>query len=178
MVPFAGGPARGHAPARGGLASVAFAGKTVVVWGCGALGAPVAEAVARVGPAKLVLYDNGIVAPGLLVRQPFADADIGQSEGELSGRAPACRAPWRRTSRRAPTTSCAGRFARADWSDSADVLIDATASTAVSAKLERVRAGAPAECFVVSAAFGHEATRGLVTVSPPRASGWAARPGA
>jgi integrative and conjugative element protein (TIGR02256 family) len=153
-------------PREDGSPLVVFAGKTVVVWGCGALGAPVAEALARVGPAKLVLYDNGIVAPGLLVRQPFADPDIGHSKATcLAAR---LRAALPGLDVEAHTTNVLrGPLARGDWSDGADVLIDATASTAVSAKLERVRAGAPAECFVVSAAFGHEATRGLVTVTPP-----------
>lgn len=152
-------------PRQEGSPLVAFAGKTIVVWGCGALGAPVAEALARVGPAKLVLYDNGVVAPGLLVRQPFADADIGRLKAScLAAR---LRAALPGLDVEARTGNILhGPLARADWSDGADILIDATASTAVSAKLERVRAATPADCVVVSAAFGHEATRGLVTVTP------------
>ena len=44
-----------------------FAGRTVSVWGCGALGGHVAEYIARAGVKKLVLKDNGTVTPGVLV---------------------------------------------------------------------------------------------------------------
>jgi predicted acylesterase/phospholipase RssA/proteasome lid subunit RPN8/RPN11 len=148
----------------------AFAGKTVVVWGCGALGAPIAEAVARVGPRKLILYDKGRVNPGILVRQPYDDSDIGFYKAQvlatrLKNALPALDVEWR------SGDLLAGPLAREDWTDVGDVLIDATASIAVGAKLERVRRLAPQEAWVVSAAFGHEATRGLATVSPPRHPG-------
>ncbi len=148
----------------------AFAGKRVVVWGCGALGAPVAEAIARAGPAKLLLYDNGVVTPGLLVRQPYADADIGRAKATCLAERLQTALPRLDVEAKIRNV-LTGPLAGGDWSDSADVLIDATASTAVAAKLERVRSRHPAECFLVSAVFGHEATRGLVTVSPPTQPG-------
>ena len=95
-------------PREEGSPLVVFAGKTVVVWGCGALGAPVAEALARVGPAKLVLYDNGVVAPGLLVRQPFSDADIGRAKATCLAERLRAALPGSR-SRRRRTTSSKGR---------------------------------------------------------------------
>ncbi len=52
-------------------------GKTVLVLGCGALGARIAEHCARAGARKLVVVDNHAVGTGLLVRQPYQDADIG-----------------------------------------------------------------------------------------------------
>ena len=55
-----------------------LAGKRVLVLGCGALGASAAEACARAGVAALHLVDNGLVTPGILVRQPYGDADVGQ----------------------------------------------------------------------------------------------------
>ena len=153
-------------PRQEGSPLTVFTGKRVVVWGCGALGAPVVEAIARVGPATLLAYDNGDVAPGLLVRQPYADADIGRAKA-------VCLAERLRAT--LPRLGIDGRLQNVltgpldseDWSDGADILIDATASAAVAAKLESARSAHPADCLVVSAVFGHEATRGLVTVSPP-----------
>lgn len=55
-------------------------GKRVAVWGCGALGGYVAEFVVRAGAKKVLLIDRSKVAPGLLVRQPYADADIGEAK--------------------------------------------------------------------------------------------------
>ena len=60
----------------------AFFGKTVSIWGCGALGANIALHLARAGVKKLILHDNDIVTPGILVRQPFREDDIGISKIE------------------------------------------------------------------------------------------------
>ena len=57
-----------------------FRGKSVAVWGCGAIGGHVAEALARAGAEKLVLRDKSVVTPGVLVRQPFEDSDIGKNK--------------------------------------------------------------------------------------------------
>lgn len=153
-------------PREEGSPLTAFVGKSVVVWGCGALGAPVAEAIARVGPTKLVLYDKAPVAPGLLVRQPYADADIGKSKARCLAERLCAALPGLEVEAQVGNI-LTGPLARDDWADGADVVIDATASTAVTAKLERVRSQQPAACHVVSAVFGHEATRGFATVSPP-----------
>ncbi len=53
-----------------------LAGKTVEIWGCGTLGGWMAEFVARAGPDMLRLRDRSMVGPGLVVRQPYDDADI------------------------------------------------------------------------------------------------------
>lgn len=52
-------------------------GKTVYVWGVGGLGSWLAEFVVRAGAAKVVLFDPGYVTGGLLVRQDFAEGDVG-----------------------------------------------------------------------------------------------------
>ncbi len=57
-----------------------FQEKNVEIWGCGALGANVALSLARANVKKLKLIDNGIVTPGLLVRQPFFESDIGRAK--------------------------------------------------------------------------------------------------
>ena len=57
-----------------------FRDKSVAVLGCGAIGGHVAEALARAGVAKLILWDKSPVTPGVLVRQPFDDLDIGKNK--------------------------------------------------------------------------------------------------
>jgi hypothetical protein len=54
-----------------------FAGKHIEVWGCGGLGAWIAEAVVRAGAARVTLRDSGLVTSGLLVRQNYTEADVG-----------------------------------------------------------------------------------------------------
>ena len=55
-----------------------FLGKNIAIWGCGAVGTHVAESIVRAGINRVELVDNGIVAPGLLVRQGYEDRDIGR----------------------------------------------------------------------------------------------------
>ena len=50
--------------------------KRMLILGCGALGSWTAELAARAGAAAIDLVDNGIVKPGLLVRQNYRLADI------------------------------------------------------------------------------------------------------
>jgi hypothetical protein len=54
-----------------------YIGKTVELWGCGALGSWIAEFIARAGAARIVLRDPGHVQGGLLVRQNYLETDIG-----------------------------------------------------------------------------------------------------
>ena len=142
-----------------------FHGKTVAIWGCGAAGAPMAEHLARSGVVKLILYDNDIVKPGILVRQPYSDAQIRQAKAyALRDRLNAfgLRGLEIEANHANVLTSV---LDGADWDDDADVLIDATASTAVSAKLEKMRRRHPSSADVVSVIFGHTAERGMATVS-------------
>src|SRR5262249_30960137 len=53
-----------------------FRGRSVSIWGCGALGAPIAIHLCRAGVRRLVLRDNAIITPGILVRQPYFDSDV------------------------------------------------------------------------------------------------------
>ena len=63
-------------------------GKNVLVLGCGALGARVAEHCVRAGVRRLTVADSDVVGPGVLVRQPYEDIDIGLAEGAAAGRPP------------------------------------------------------------------------------------------
>jgi len=60
----------------------AFHGKTVHIWGCGGLGSWIAEFVARAGARRLVLCDPGTITGGLLVRQNFAELDVGNGKAK------------------------------------------------------------------------------------------------
>ncbi|MGW0325538.1 ThiF family adenylyltransferase [Nocardia sp. NPDC003183] len=57
-----------------------FRGKTIHIWGCGGLGSWLAEFIARAGAATITLCDPGTITGGLLVRQNYTEADIGQTK--------------------------------------------------------------------------------------------------
>ena len=148
-----------------------FAGKSIALWGCGALGSHIAEMIVRAGAARLVLVDNGIVKPGILVRQLFEDRDIGK---------PKALALARRLRRIRPDLDVepricdvlGGPLAEEDWSGGADLVIDATASRPVLAKLERrVAAAARRTAPVMSCVIGHDARDGFVVLAGPGFSG-------
>ena len=63
-----------------GRPATVFAGKTIDLWGCGALGGYLAEWLVRAGVKRLTIRDNGLVTPGVLVRQPYVDPDIGRAK--------------------------------------------------------------------------------------------------
>lgn len=115
-----------------------FYGKSVSIWGCGALGAHIAFYLCRAGVRRLVLRDNKIVTPGILVRQPFAAADIGKSKvaalkTQLLSINPELEI-------KISTSNIVGNLGKADfdWRDEADLVIDATASSLVRMRLEMI----------------------------------------
>ena len=147
-----------------------FQGRKVAIWGCGAIGAHVAETLARAGVSALVLRDRATVKQGILVRQPFTDADIGRPKTEaLAERLLAIRPDLR-------VDTVGGDIVAAldgqEWPHEADLIIDATASETVAKKFERVRslqrAAVPP---VASMSFGRNASRGLLTVAMPTYTG-------
>lgn len=60
--------------------TAAFVGRTVLLFGCGGLGSWMAEFIARAGAKKIVLSNPAVVSGGLLVRQNYAEADVGASK--------------------------------------------------------------------------------------------------
>lgn len=148
-----------------------FAGKKVVVWGCGAIGAHVAQWIARGGARQLVLHDYGIVTPGILVRQPFDEDDIGRAKARVLANQLLLITPSIDVDVEYADV-IRGAMARPDWHADADILIDATASAAVRLKLEEVRRLHPPETTtVVSLLFGHECGRGVAAIAPPQHTG-------
>lgn len=148
-----------------------FGGRVVALWGCGALGGHVAEFLTRAGVRKLILRDNGLVGPGLLVRQPFDDADIGRPKVEaLEERLKRIRPDLEIDS--FPQNILTAPLDSADWTDGADLVIDTTASEAVLGKLElKRRTDKEGRIPIVSMAIGHRAERGLVTLAGAGYSG-------
>ncbi|MFE4967560.1 ThiF family adenylyltransferase [Streptomyces sp. NPDC056660] len=59
----------------------AFRDTHVHIWGCGGIGSWAAELIARAGAARITLSDPGTpITGGLLVRQNYAEADIGENK--------------------------------------------------------------------------------------------------
>ena len=143
----------------------------MLVLGCGALGAPSAEICVRAGAAEVTVADNGIVSPGILVRQPYQDADIGQYK--------AIALAWRLNQIHADNRVSALPqdiivTVLTDEMDAAqfDLIIDATANAAVASRLEYCRAQSPGGWPpVMTMLIGHQARRGVVALARPGASG-------
>lgn len=151
---------------RSGLSPMrVFEGKTVSLWGCGAIGSHVAELLVRAGAKRLLLRDRAVVAPGVLVRQRFDDADIGD---------PKAAALKRQLDKLRPDVNIDAFTSdvltdpaiEADWSDGADVVIDATANNSVAQYLELLRSQAPEAAHVMSIVFGHTAEHAFMMFCP------------
>ncbi|GIJ47941.1 hypothetical protein Val02_48270 [Virgisporangium aliadipatigenens] len=143
-----------------------IAGKTILVLGCGALGAPIAEHCARAGAASLTLVDSGRVTPGILVRQPYEFADVGL---------PKARVLAERLRRVAPGTAltpvCGDALDQVQHPE-VDLIVDATANRSVAARLERERwRGEQRRPPLLSMMVGHNSDLGIATLSLPGASG-------
>ncbi len=114
-----------------------FTGKTVAIWGCGALGSLIAEHLVRAGVTRLKLYDNKRVHPGILVRQNFVEQDINDDKAvALKRRLDAIASQIIVT----PHIEDIIRdtLNNPNWQDGIDVVIDTTASLRVRSKLESV----------------------------------------
>lgn len=147
-----------------------FKGKTVSVWGCGALGSHVAEFLTRGGVRKLVLHDKSIVTPGILARQLFSDEDIGRTKvTALSARLKKIR-PGIEIEEHAGDL-LAGPLASGDWTDGADVVIETTGAGAVLSKAEAVRRRNSRRRPFVSMALGHTAKNAMMLVAAAGYSG-------
>ncbi len=147
-----------------------FFGKKVALWGCGAIGAALAEALVRAGVDHLILYDNAIVKPGVLVRQPYNDREIGSYKAEvLKERLLSIR----------PTLEVESRIAdikrlvlgRSDWHDDVDIILDATASRSVLTKLELKRKTHFHAVPIASFVIGPKAQRAMLIVTAANHSG-------
>ena len=146
-------------------------GKRVLALGCGALGAPVAEHCVRAGVSHITVLDFGVVTPGILVRQPYSYADIGRAKASaLTDRLNTITRELvvEANLDNAVTTLLNPAFDPTTF----DLIVDATADVGVRAALEYARRlrrddWPPVMMMVI----GHQADRGLVTVSRASATG-------
>ena len=147
-----------------------FVERTVALWGCGALGSYAAEYLARAGVKKLFLFDEGIVSPGVLVRQNFEDLDVGQKKAT---------ALKERLHRIRPSLPVVDHnqnlitfLEKNNFSAEIDFILDTTASNAVLSKLEAIYQTSNLSAIPFSSiAVGHLATKGLAVTIPPGFSG-------
>jgi integrative and conjugative element protein (TIGR02256 family) len=113
-----------------------FHGKSVSVWGCGALGGHIAVHLCRAGVTKLVLRDKGRVTPGILVRQPYTPDDIDDHKvNALKKHLLQIRPDLQIETHDSDIETELSR-PDFDWRAGTDVVIDATASHVVRRRLE------------------------------------------
>jgi hypothetical protein len=148
-------------------ASAWWAGRHVVIFGCGAIGSAIAMLLARAGVAKLQLYDNDVVKPGILVRQMFDRYQIGANKSKATAENvrfanPAVEA-LQSSANVVRLLEVPER--RADIL-TADVIINATASTMVATALEKqFKTWPKIHPPIVSMALGHKADQALMTMA-------------
>ncbi|VVJ21602.1 Uncharacterised protein [Amycolatopsis camponoti] len=143
--------------------------KRILLLGCGGLGAPIAEFCVRAGAAELRIIDNGGVLPGILVRQPYTEADFRQPKAKvLAHRLAAIRSGTKITA----THGDAVVHVLQDHDIDVDLIIDATAARTVAAALERSRwEGGRSQPPLLSMTVGHDSARGVATLALPGAGG-------
>ena len=145
-------------------------GKSVAVFGCGALGGAVAEHLVRAGVSCLSLYDNAIVHPGILVRQNYEWGDVGWSKASaLKRRLDAiglgCKIVCH-TENIITTT-----LQDTSFSDGVDLLIDATASLRVRHRLEKLRKDTEWHLPIAAMMVSGQAQHGAWVLAPAEYSG-------
>jgi integrative and conjugative element protein (TIGR02256 family) len=148
-----------------------LAGKRVLVLGCGALGAPIAEFCVRAGAAETFVVDDAEVRPGVLVRQPYTYADIGQNKAVALARRLAAVNPPDGQVLPLPFDAI-GLITEVLSLPDFDLVIDATANRSVAAALEHIwwTAAQPLPALL-SMMVGHDCERGAATLALPGASG-------
>lgn len=142
--------------------------RDVLVLGCGALGARIAEHCVRAGVRRLTLADRGLVNPGTLVRQPYEDDDVGFPKALVLAQ---------RLRRVRPDAEVRHRLGDArrtalDGTPAHDLVVDATANKTVAAHIERLRRqkGDPWPP-ILTVGVGHDCRRGFAALALPAATG-------
>lgn len=141
-----------------------FRGKTVHIWGCGGLGSWIAEFIARAGASAITVCDPGTITGGLLVRQNYTEADIGQTKADaLATRLRAIRDDL-------IVTVAEGIVPDPAASLSADLIIDATVSHSITTFLD-ILAGEDRTAFIAQVATdARTGTLGIATICAPGAT--------
>jgi len=139
-----------------------YTGSKIAVWGCGALGSWIAELLVRAGARYVMLRDPGFVARGLLVRQNFAENDVGRPKAEaLADR-------LRHLFDNCEIAGVAGyaQTGLLEDADSCDFIIDTSVNTALNATVDDAQRQGTLRVPVVQASTDNQtATLGIVTVT-------------
>lgn len=145
----------------------AFLGKSVEVWGTGALGGWIAEFITRAAPRSITLRDRSRVGAGLVVRQPYSEADV------TSFKAHALAERLRDIDPTVDVRACTDDLVPSDGQvrdlGDADIIIDATASRAVGVVLERALLHTDSPPTIVSVVTDSKAQLGAMFATRPNA---------
>lgn len=142
--------------------------KRVLLLGCGALGSYMADCLVRAGVGAITLVDRDLVSVGVLARQLFTDVDVGKFKVEatrdrLQGIAPNC-----------DITASVGNLKHGvlvTHGRDFDLIIDATASRAVSEVLEKELQAVPVAPPILVTSVSAKAEIGRVIIRAQNASG-------
>lgn len=144
----------------------ALQGKSVHIWGCGGLGSWVSEYVVRAGAKKVALCDPGTITGGLLVRQNFVEADVGNTKVEALAQR------LRAISDSVEVSVHEAMAPAVPNLTEVDLIIDTTVSVAISRLLDGVAGAAGRPVLAQMATDARTGTRGIMSVSmPPLAVG-------
>lgn len=143
-------------------------GKRILLLGCGAIGSHVGEYAARAGATRIDVVDNGIVTPGILVRQNFPNSWIAFGKARaLEARLKDIRPDLTVT---AATHNLKYGVATHFNLSEFDLIVDATASNPVTTKIDRELAQAPFPCPLLSLSVSAHAEHGMVLTRMPGAT--------
>ena len=138
-----------------------YQGKTVHIWGCGGLGSWAAEFIARAGATGITVCDPGVITGGLLVRQNYTEADIGQTKADALA--------TRLRSLRDDLTISIAEGSVPELADllAADLIIDATVSHSVTTYLDTL-VGVERKALIAQIATdASSGTLGIANISAP-----------
>ena len=139
-----------------------YQGKTVELWGCGALGSWIGELLARAGVKKLILRDAGYVTRGLLVRQNYTEEDVGRVKAEALVE----RLRLLSDSLDVEAVCCRAETAIAGEQPACDLIIDATVNTSVAVAIDEAQSADRLSVPVVQVATDNDsATLAIVTIA-------------
>ena len=139
-----------------------YAGSTVAVWGCGAIGSWIAELLVRAGIRKLILRDPAYVTTGLLVRQNYTEEDVGRKKAE------ALADSLRNLSDQLDILPLVtlGEVGTKEDGDECDFIFDCTVSTSVNSVISSAQRDGTLDIPVVQVATDNQtATLGILTVT-------------
>ena len=143
-----------------------FAGRSVAILGCGAIGSHLAEYLARADVTEFTLVDDGCVSTGNLPRQLYEDQDLTEPKSKaLAHRLERINPAVQVVPCVKDAVQLAGDEASPIWRH--DIIIDATANQTVAKRLEATRPRIIARPWLIRMLLGHRANRGLLTVAPP-----------